>query len=92
MAQKPHGRVSFLQQIDTQLQQYHHEKQLRASLHPREGDCARKEQIAREALMQMDDDHEVWEQEDVQIGRWSNYRVAEKVQERARCARKPSQN
>jgi hypothetical protein len=94
MAEKRHGRVSFMQQIDNQIEEYHREKQQRASLLRKEGDCVRKEQIAREVLMQMDDDHELSRvtEEDVQIGRWSNYRVAEKIEERVSLNKKTRQN
>jgi hypothetical protein len=94
MAEKRHGRVSFMQLVDRQLEEYEREKQQRASWKRVDGDCAKKEQIARAALMELGDEHEVEveTEEDVQIGRWSNYRVQDKTEERVSLTRKTRQN
>lgn len=89
MKEKPKTPLSFIEQMRQELQDYQVQKAIRMDSSAKHRSCPR-EKAAMETLIEVDDEVDVTQnsEEDVCVGRWSNYKVPQKVEERLNFSKK----
>lgn len=81
--------ISFIELMNQQLKDHELEKMLKSEQKgPRL--ASRREKDAMEVLIELDDEMDVTQntEEDVQVGRWSNYKVPQRLEERLSIQKK----
>lgn len=81
--------LSFIEQMRQELLDYQVQKAIKMDFQAKTRSCPR-EKAAMETLIEVDDEMDVTHnsEEDVCVGRWSNYRIPQKIEDRLNLSKK----